>query len=1048
MDQMRGRSASDALKEEGETLARPSRIRPGESPARPSGPTALCLSGDDARSVAFNLGVLQGLARYDVLRRFDYLSGAAAGSCLVGWLQTWALHHPKRMTGVAGELSQSRAEKHREPDPLRRLRHARHSLDVRTKQQSPDPWVSAIVWFRNFLLNEIVVLPLVAAALLVVWLPLTIFDAQPPPVYKALHSSLMDLLTAVGIREAGAFATGNYSGWHAVIMLAIAVACGSVGFADVYSSSFTSKEQELPSAATTDVAVSRIPWRCIACLFGFASAEAVWWALESTRNMPSPLLLLTFLSIGLATHVFSMRRHAFRQHRHSDEQRLHLLLQLAMAGVFGGGTTWWLASTLFVEPVVLSSNGIWGLPLYSTVFLLVFLVPYLAAAAMVTAVPDLKDGTARARVIGRVFTAAIIWCAVTTVAIAGPVLLRPLLQRVAPAVVLMALVLFLATQQGWIVLPRGRLGEVTRFVTGAASRTWASLLVIAAVIAGVSLVATRLVRGLGFAPTHADVASTAQEIARVGNDTLLAQLSLQVLTLSLTPPWQLLLLAVALVLVSLFYSWGADINAISPTGALRWRLASTYLRAGRTISDNDSLTDRPLTELRSVEDAPIPLVNMARRMVDGQHRFEAWTASPLHVGGAEIGFQDPGSHLSTATAMAISAARTTASRAEDESPVQRVAASLLNLREGWWLEVSEWTKVSRSPFKRLLWRLYPWIAEAIPLRADHRWARLTGAAEIDTLGIYEMVRRRCRVIVAVDTSADPTFMFDQLGTTIRRIRIDFGARIDIGELPTRDGGRYCAIGRIIYPDYETDHPSAEGVLIYLKPVATGSEPQDVVSYASANPAFPHDRIRVAQLSNSQFESYRALGMHAVETICGPDDRDMDVEALVSAARQHAALLRKPSSRSDSQATVQRLEGDVQKLVELLAVPVLDNYQGVLCATSMTASRGPQRLDPGSSYLDVWLQPRPPGSGNVRASKHSQRQGRGGDRLRRCSAEFRRRIRGANNAAPARHTEGAIARSSVLVSGAAECRGLRDHRAALSEEPAHPGVATRSRGALL
>src|SRR5262245_52950737 len=38
------------------------------------GRTALCLSGGGVRSAAFNLGVLQGLARLELLDRFHYLS--------------------------------------------------------------------------------------------------------------------------------------------------------------------------------------------------------------------------------------------------------------------------------------------------------------------------------------------------------------------------------------------------------------------------------------------------------------------------------------------------------------------------------------------------------------------------------------------------------------------------------------------------------------------------------------------------------------------------------------------------------------------------------------------------------------------------------------------------------------------------------------------------------------------------------------------------------------------------------------------------------------
>ena len=49
-------------------------------------PLGLALSGGGIRSATFNLGVLQTLARLDILRRMDYLStvsgGGYIGSCL------------------------------------------------------------------------------------------------------------------------------------------------------------------------------------------------------------------------------------------------------------------------------------------------------------------------------------------------------------------------------------------------------------------------------------------------------------------------------------------------------------------------------------------------------------------------------------------------------------------------------------------------------------------------------------------------------------------------------------------------------------------------------------------------------------------------------------------------------------------------------------------------------------------------------------------------------------------------------------------------------
>jgi hypothetical protein len=60
------------------------------------------------------------------------------------------------------------------------------------------------------------------------------------------------------------------------------------------------------------------------------------------------------------------------------------------------------------------------------------------------------------------------------------------------------------------------------------------------------------------------------------------------------------------------------------------------------------------------------------------------------------------------------------------------------------------------------------------------------------------------------------------------------------------------------------------VIVYIKPGLYGGEPRDVLNYATANQAFPHESTADQFFSESQFESYRALGRHIVATL--EDDR--------------------------------------------------------------------------------------------------------------------------------------------------------------------------------
>jgi hypothetical protein len=82
------------------------------------------------------------------------------------------------------------------------------------------------------------------------------------------------------------------------------------------------------------------------------------------------------------------------------------------------------------------------------------------------------------------------------------------------------------------------------------------------------------------------------------------------------------------------------------------------------------------------------------------------------------------------------------------------------------------------------------------------------------------------------------------------------------------------------------------VLIYLKPSLTGDEPADVRHYASQRPTFPHETTTDQFFSEAQFESYRRLGLHVIETICGQpagpfDERaGLDLTGFVGRAREY------------------------------------------------------------------------------------------------------------------------------------------------------------------
>jgi hypothetical protein len=163
--------------------------------------------------------------------------------------------------------------------------------------------------------------------------------------------------------------------------------------------------------------------------------------------------------------------------------------------------------------------------------------------------------------------------------------------------------------------------------------------------------------------------------------------------------------------------------------------------------------------------------------------------------------------------------------------------------------------------------------EALGLTNDQAdFVYLSDGGHFENLGLYELVRRRCRVIVVSDAGCDPDFLFEDLGNAVRKIRIDFGIDITLTNFAMHPrleaassqtpAGRYWAVGRIRYPG------NLEGWLVYIKPGLYGGEPEDVLSYAATHPSFPHEPTSDQWFDESQFESYRRLGLHVAEQMFG------------------------------------------------------------------------------------------------------------------------------------------------------------------------------------
>jgi hypothetical protein len=232
--------------------------------------------------------------------------------------------------------------------------------------------------------------------------------------------------------------------------------------------------------------------------------------------------------------------------------------------------------------------------------------------------------------------------------------------------------------------------------------------------------------------------------------------------------------------------------------------------------------------------------------------------------------------LDLGTAMAVSAAAASPNMGSATIRPLTPTLALLNVRIGFWIRnplfiaAPKWAARLRELFS--LYFLYELIANL----NEKSWnVYVTDGGHLENLGAYELLRRRCRVVIVCDAEADPEMTFSSLVRLQRYARIDLGVRIALPWASIREAtlgvsqgmarkrtakpqkeGAHCAIGTIDYPD------GGRGVLVYIKASMTGDENDYISNYKSRYPEFPHESTGDQFFSEEQFEAYRALGFHA------------------------------------------------------------------------------------------------------------------------------------------------------------------------------------------
>ena len=446
-----------------------------------------------------------------------------------------------------------------------------------------------------------------------------------------------------------------------------------------------------------------------------------------------------------------------------------------------------------------------------------------------------------------------------------------------------------------VLVGRGRLGEVA---LGTPWRTWALRFAPYAFIAGALIL-------LSYGVHLALLALDGRALPEFSEEVTWRAAVLPTLMAVSVVPLEHVGIALAVTFaVALVLAWRVDVNVFSLYAFYRDRLIRCYLGASRaTMGERkangftgfDPADDLPLAEIRPGQ-RPFHIVNTAINLVRGgelawqTRKAASFTFTPLDCGfalpphaagqalgqGCMGGYRPADEYMEGATlggAVAISGASVSPSMGHRTSAGVAFLLTVFNVRLGRWCgnpcHPRAWQTFGPRIGARYL------LAELLGLAGrDSPYVYLSDGGHFENLGIYELVRRRCRAIVAVDAGRDPRYEFVDLANAIRKCYADFGAliEIDIAAIRPPEDARHSAahhaVGTIRYPGHGAE-PGFTGTLLYVKASLDGREPPDILSYSIEHATFPHETTADQFFDEPQFESYRKLGLHIGLAVLAP-----------------------------------------------------------------------------------------------------------------------------------------------------------------------------------
>jgi hypothetical protein len=890
---------------------------------------ALCFSGGGIRSATFGLGIIQSLSKHSLLQKFDYLSTVSGGGYLGSWLSAWiSREHENRTTDTDRDHGVRTVEKamstrtaadlddpNPEPPQLQHLREYSNYMRPKRGLLSADTWTLAAIYLRNLLLNLLIFVPLITALLM---LPRFLFRAfiyrNAPPTVDSL------LLIVAGL--AGSFAIG--------------FVISSLPSKRVVKDEVEPQKEgagKFNTFLNTDPGVLIFGVMPLVTTAFLASVLWMWHATSRTRLDPFGVFRMEmpewigndlglFLFVTSIAYLFGLGFFILVSYliRGRLPDRDFKGAAAALASSLIGGFLLWLAATRlfpFLWTSFLTNfGGGYIAQFYVAVAIPFFLLIVLISASIyvgLTSRPATdEDREWLARYGAWVLIICGVWFVFNLLVLIGPSVWEwlfrfhwtDLFTEGLPA----ALSSAVAVISGAIALVGGFSGRSLVRDEPKKSRSSlalaylprvASVVFLLAILVGLAYLATALFYAIGSASAM-DHVSTLRQVHFV---------------------W-LVVLFVALGAIGFAMACFVNVNKFSLHGAYRDRLVRAYLGASHRDRKQNTFTgfdDKDNLELHKLEhQRPLYVINATVNLVGGKNlawqdrKAASFTMSPLHCGSWAVnGYRKskeycrsntpPKRALRLGTAMAISGAAANPNMGYYSSSIVTFLMSLFNIRLGWWLgNTGEpgsayhwWNRGNHRFFEKVgpSIAVLPLLNETLG-RTDEtkKFLMVTDGGHFENLALYEMVLRRCKLIVLSDGAADADFKFGEIANAIQKCKVDLGADIEfVGSMNIRPRSKEkedekltrsrFAIARIKYPEthmvrvrnkdtgkYEDLRKRRTGWLLYTRPTFYRNEPRDILNYAESNDKFPHQSTGDQMYDEKQFEAYRGLGYVTMEEI--------------------------------------------------------------------------------------------------------------------------------------------------------------------------------------